>query len=62
MVKTDKDKIIIKHKFLNKVLEDCHSHIVKLLQRCKKDFKDEDSTHPKTLQYIIIDAMLTNAR
>jgi AbiV family abortive infection protein len=42
MVKTDKDKIIIKHKFLNKVLEDCHSHIVKLLQRCKKDFKDED--------------------
>lgn len=42
MVKNDKNKIIIEHKHLNKVLEDCHSHITSLLKRCKKDFEDED--------------------
>lgn len=44
MVNTDKNRIIIKHKFLNSVLEECHEHIANLLLRSKKDFEDEDYT------------------
>lgn len=42
MVKNDKNKIIIKHEFLDSVLEECYNHIANLLFRSKKDFKDED--------------------
>ena len=40
----DKNKIIIKHRFLDTVLEECYEHIVNLLLRSKKNFGDEDYT------------------
>lgn len=38
MEKKNKDQIIIKHKFLEGVLKDCHEHIVNLLRKSKIDF------------------------
>ncbi|MCH7967096.1 MAG: AbiV family abortive infection protein [Thaumarchaeota archaeon] len=42
MSKSNKNKIIIKHKFLDNVLEDIHNHIANLLLRSQKDLTNED--------------------
>ena len=49
---TNKTKIIIKHKNLKKVLQDCHQHIAKLLEKSTKMVNEKD--YPLSIVICII--------